>query len=172
MPCIEWRMIMPYDQPPRVSEQRIIRKEWDAWQVCEACKGSGKHRTGTFGNAPLHSPCPKCQGAGGWWHEKVTQSPWQKARGLGWLNQGGRVTRTSILVQSGEECETCGGKCEVLIRGTHCELKMCVKDHNGITCHPNGEECEYYIKANKRMSDCPDCNGTGINPDTERWEVE
>ena len=28
----------------------------------------------------------------------------------------------------------------------HCSLRSCVKNHEGITCYPDGIQCEYYIK--------------------------
>ena len=27
----------------------------------------------------------------------------------------------------------------------HCKLERCVKSHEGITCHPNGVACEFYV---------------------------
>lgn len=32
----------------------------------------------------------------------------------------------------------------------HCELKLCIKTHEGITCKPDGVWCEYYIGEGKK----------------------
>lgn len=56
------------------------------------------------------------------------------------------------------ECETCGGTGRKP-RDKHCSYKgICAKRHEGITCHPNGVQCEYYIE----HKPCPKCQNTSI----------
>lgn len=51
-----------------------------------------------------------------------------------------------------EPCGTCGGS-KRKPREKHCKLVRCIQQHEGITCHPDGKECEYYIPSEP----CPDC---------------
>ena len=147
-----------YDLPSRDSEQCIKRKEYGAWQECGECKGTGKESYLGRGRLSYGNPCPKCQGAGGWWHEKVrfgmpgcgSDTLYTKPHLVGI----GPVTRSSILVQSGEACEKCKGRGRKY--GTVAPERSRMQ----------GKSIESTIKS------CPDCNGTGINPETERWEVE
>lgn len=43
----------------------------------------------------------------------------------------------------------------------HCALDMCDKEHEGITCRPDGVQCEHYIPPPAETtfgpSTCPDC---------------
>ncbi len=50
------------------------------------------------------------------------------------------------------ECATCGGS-KRKPRKKHCELNICCKNHECITCSPDGKYCEYYIPSEP----CPDC---------------
>ena len=56
-------------------------------------------------------------------------------------------------------------------RRQHCRLRICAKSHEGITCFPDGKQCEFYIpeteeekkekEKNEVFVKCPWCAGTG-----------
>ena len=46
-------------------------------------------------------------------------------------------------------CPKCGK-----VKHKHCSVGRCVKNHDGITCHPGGVQCEHYIPQPKLCIDC------------------
>ena len=137
-------MIVTYNLTPVESRRVIIERRWEVWEECEWCEGQGS-QDGDW-------TCDDCQGSGGWWHEKVQKNHPNGNYGI-FLSVDSSaqifntVTKSSILIQSGEECVECGGS------GIGLWLP---KDHDG----------------KQETWECRSCHGSGINSDTEEWRVK
>ena len=89
-------------------------------------------------------------------------------------SDGFPLAEGSHPIREHEECGWCKGSGQSK-HADHCSLGRCVKDHPGITCHPKGVRCEYYVHLDLP---CPHClkdaedKPTGAEPGTAtEWRV-
>ena len=134
---------MNYTLEPTRTTRWIVELRYPAWQDCEACEGTGD--CAVHGIDPYQ--CGACNGEGGVWHEAIWYNPNTKE----WLvntctHSIAAVTKSSILILSGEVCKECDG---------------------------TGVKCARHETLGLDYVHCKVCSRTGIEPGTAgEWRVQ